>query len=183
MISCFMPRRKKSDAASLRRNSTNSPSTTLPSRFPSSSLPTVREDGPYMTQSSSTTLTSPPKLVSAAHPQGQHNMLMGAEEGYSSSLFQPFPLLRTTSSPLLPPRDSSHIVRKPSPSSPLVSPLHRFDAINASQTSLNDACTQDTVIPALHTKHSAWSLADYKLGTDNYIQPPKRSWRSSYEVW
>ncbi|KAJ1978051.1 hypothetical protein H4R35_002057 [Dimargaris xerosporica] len=145
--------------------------------------------GPYATvgpsshtTSSSALLASPPKLMTTASSEKKHMALLSTEEGYSSSVLPPSQehLRRAqTMSPKAPQQAQYHQPLPPllPPPQPLTSPL------NLSLPSLHEVGAKETVIPPLHAKVSAWGLADHRIGTDNFIQPPKRSWRSSYEVW
>ncbi|KAJ1974876.1 hypothetical protein H4R34_004553 [Dimargaris verticillata] len=142
--------------------------------------------GPYATvgPSSHTTgsralLASPPKLLTTTSSEKKHMALLSTEEGYSSSVLSPSQehLRRAQTTPTKAPQHAQYHPQLLPPPQPLTSPL------NLSLPSLHEVGAKETVIPPLHAKVSAWGLADHRIGTDNFIQPPKRSWRSSYEVW
>ncbi|KAJ1915757.1 hypothetical protein IWQ60_008344 [Tieghemiomyces parasiticus] len=99
-----------------------------------------------------------------------------------------YPLHRSTSTPIAAVPDSAatvaHWQAMPLPPPPLTR-FERNTLSSASTLSFANSfgSSDGTIIPTLSHKHSAWSLADHKAGPEACIPPPKRSWRTSYEVW
>ncbi|KAJ1656379.1 hypothetical protein IWQ61_004045 [Dispira simplex] len=205
---CFMPRRKKANSTPAIRHTSLDHRVQVGRSYGLSSPPPYRgpveytgasvmreavqspgtprglSTGSHPAQSTTPVrLTSPPKLVPSTHKTSP--LLLDGEEGYSQSLIRSA-MPRPTGSPLVAPSPPalSRMQHRPGPS-PFLSPKtgKSQDQLNVSQITLHDGSAQETIIPPLHTKHSAWSLSTYQMDNDNYIQPPKRSWRSSYEVW